>query len=61
MPRYDYRCEDCGYTEEVFHHIDSHYAEICPQCNKGMMVRLLSSVPHVWTKNNIKIRNGVPE
>jgi len=62
MPRYDYRCHKCQHIEEVFEGVNDNknLLHICVKCGEPMH-RLLSAVPHVWTKNHIKIRHGIPE
>ena len=41
MPHYDYRCEKCGNTFEVFQSMTEEPLKICPAC-KGSVRRLIS-------------------
>ncbi len=42
MPRYDYRCENCGHAIEVMHGVNGTGPERCERCD-GPMRKLLSS------------------
>lgn len=39
VPRYDYHCDPCGYTEEFHHSIGEDIIYECPQC--GTLMRKL--------------------
>jgi len=41
MPHYDYQCEKCGNTFEVFQSMTEEPLKICPAC-KGSLKRLIS-------------------
>ena len=44
MPTYDYRCESCGTTVEVFHRIDESAPVTCESCGaEGGMRKLISA------------------
>jgi len=42
MPTYDYNCNNCG-TIEVFHPMTDDPLEICPECDKPGLFRLISA------------------
>lgn len=39
MPTYDYHCEQCGHTEEVFQKITDAVLTKCPACHKESFQR----------------------
>ena len=43
MPTYDYRCEACSHTFEVFHHPDEKVSKTCPVCRKRRVKRLIGA------------------
>ncbi len=43
MPTYDYRCQACGHTLEVFQSITEAAKRKCPQCGKSRLERLIGS------------------
>ncbi len=44
MPIYDYRCDTCGKTYDVFHKVREVEEDIiCPACNSTKHTRLLSA------------------
>ena len=42
MPTYDYRCEKCGNTFEVFQPMTAPKLTVCPRC-RGKLKRLLGT------------------
>ncbi len=36
MPIYEYQCEGCGHSKEIFHKIDKKVRPACPECGKRM-------------------------
>jgi len=42
MPHYDYCCEKCG-EMEIFHSIKEDTWQMCPECGKKGLIRLISS------------------
>lgn len=51
MPVYDYRCNECGSTYDVFHKVREIEEDVvCPSCNSARHTRLLSA-PNVSTKS----------
>jgi len=42
MPTYDYRCESCGHTWEVFQPVKAKKINTCPNCQKETAKRLIS-------------------
>ena len=43
MPTYDYECDACGHTEEVFQGINDAVLTKCPACGKKKYRRLFGS------------------
>ena len=43
MPTYDYECEACGHTEEIFQPITAEPLQKCPQCKKKKFKRLFGT------------------
>ncbi|MEM9365985.1 MAG: zinc ribbon domain-containing protein [Planctomycetota bacterium] len=39
MPTYDYACEACGYTTEIFQGINDPVKKKCPECGKNKLQR----------------------
>lgn len=52
MPNYDYKCDSCGYVQEVTHSIAGDYngeecwTSCCGEC-PGKMKRMFSPTPHI--------------
>jgi len=42
MPTYDYQCQDCGHTFEVFQNMTARKLRKCPRCG-GKLKRLLGT------------------
>jgi putative FmdB family regulatory protein len=40
MPTYDYKCEECNYTFELYQRMTEEPLAICPNC-KGKLKRLI--------------------
>lgn len=43
MPTYDYECDACGHTMEVFQGINDAVIKKCPECNKRKLRRLFGT------------------
>jgi putative FmdB family regulatory protein len=44
MPIYDYKCENCGTTYDVFHKVREIKEDVvCPECSSTRHVRLISA------------------
>lgn len=43
MPTYDYECQSCGHTTEVFQSISEDPLVTCPSCGKDELKRLISA------------------
>lgn len=43
MPTYDYQCDDCGHTFELFQGINDALKRKCPECNKLKLRRLFGT------------------
>ncbi len=43
MPTYDYLCENCGHSMELFQSITEPAKKKCPQCGKLKLKRLLGT------------------
>ena len=56
MPRYDYRCTECGREVEVMHGIDGHGPATCETCAGAMRKALSTPAIHFkgsgWAKKD---------
>ena len=43
MPTYDYECDACGYTFELFQSFSDKVKKKCPECGKMRLRRLIGS------------------
>jgi putative FmdB family regulatory protein len=43
MPTYDYECEACGHTLEIFQGINDPVEKKCPACKKNKLKRLFGT------------------
>jgi putative FmdB family regulatory protein len=43
MPTYDYECEACGHSLEVFQSINDPVLKKCPECGKNKLKRLFGT------------------
>lgn len=43
MPTYDYECDDCGHTFELFQGINDPLKKKCPECGKQKLRRLFGT------------------
>jgi putative FmdB family regulatory protein len=43
MPTYDYVCDACGHSLEVFHSISEAPKKKCPECGKSKLVRQIGA------------------
>lgn len=43
MPTYDYECEACGHTLEIFQGINDPVKKKCPECGKNKLKRLFGT------------------
>jgi len=43
MPTYDYECDNCGHTFDVFQSITDKRLRKCPKCKKLSLYRLIGS------------------
>jgi len=43
MPTYDYECDACGHTFDVFQSINDPKKKKCPQCGKNKLRRLFGA------------------
>lgn len=43
MPTYDYECEACGHSLEVFQGINDSVLKKCPECGKNKLKRLFGT------------------
>ncbi|MFT4647467.1 MAG: putative FmdB family regulatory protein [Glaciecola sp.] len=41
MPTYDYRCNGCGHTFELFQSMSEKHKRKCPKCSKLKLERLI--------------------
>ena len=47
MPTYDYKCDKCGHTWELFQSITADPVKTCPECKKRKVRRLISQTSFV--------------
>jgi len=40
MPTYEYKCDNCGHTFELFQSMSAEPVQVCPKCN-GHVKRLI--------------------
>lgn len=43
MPTYDYRCNACNHTFELFQSISARHIKKCPECGKRKVERLIGA------------------
>ena len=43
MPTYDYECDGCGHSFELFQSISEPHKKKCPECNKNKLRRLFGT------------------
>ncbi|MDG2222521.1 MAG: zinc ribbon domain-containing protein [Rubripirellula sp.] len=43
MPTYDYECDGCGHSFELFQNINDSVKRKCPECKKNKLRRLFGS------------------
>lgn len=43
MPTYDYKCNECNHSFELFQHITENPKKKCPACGKLKVVRVIGS------------------
>lgn len=43
MPTYDYECDACGHTLEIFQGITENAKKKCPECGKNKLRRLFGT------------------
>ncbi len=43
MPTYDYECDNCGHTFELFQGINEAHKKKCPECKKMKLRRLFGT------------------
>lgn len=43
MPTYDYECEGCSHTFELFQKMDEKRKKKCPECGRLKLVRLFGT------------------
>lgn len=42
MPTYEYECNDCNHSFDVFQNIADERLTNCPKCKKGKVTRIIS-------------------
>ena len=59
MPRYTYKCEECGVTFQKAHSIKEKLSD-CEECNTEGVLKRIPSIPLILTKNqnNEKLKVG---
>ena len=51
MPLYEYKCEKCGYKDELLLKVNPLSIKICPECNKKSFKKQMTA-PHVYFKGS---------
>jgi len=59
MPIFEYQCQNCGHTLEILQKINEAPLEICPQCEKKELKKLISAGSFIlkgtgWYKTDFK-------
>ena len=52
MPTYDYECQSCGHTFELFQSMSAPVKRKCPQCGKNKLERLIGKGAAVLFKGS---------
>lgn len=52
MPTYDYRCNACGHTLEMFQRMSEKPKKTCPSCGKPKLERLIGTGAAVLFKGS---------
>jgi putative FmdB family regulatory protein len=52
MPTYDYHCQACDHTVEIFHGINEEPRTKCPECGKKKLKRLMGTGAAVMFKGS---------
>ena len=52
MPTYDYECDHCGHTFELFQSISEPVKKKCPECGKSKLRRLFGTGAAVMFKGS---------
>lgn len=61
MPIYDYRCDDCGSTYDVFHKVREVAEDIvCPSCQSTKHTRLISAPSISMNSASGAVRSDAP-
>ena len=58
MPRYDYRCGDCGEQFEVVQSFDEAPLDTCPHCGGAKPRKLFGNVGVVFKASGLKTLSG---
>lgn len=54
MPFYEYGCKACGHIFEEFHAISDSSIEVCPECGKKEVKRMIS----MTSKGQVEFKNS---
>ena len=52
MPTYDYECDACGHTFELFQRITADPIKKCPECKKNKVRRLFGTGAAIMFKGS---------
>ena len=52
MPTYDYECDGCGHTFELFQSISESVKKKCPECKKNKLRRLFGTGAAIMFKGS---------
>jgi len=50
MPTYEYKCNACGHTFEIWQNMTDKNKRKCPECKKFRLERLIGSGSHIVFK-----------
>ena len=66
MPTYDYKCQACGHTFDLFQYMNEKPRKKCPGCGRMTLVRLIGTGAGIIFKGagfyetDYKRKNGAP-
>jgi putative FmdB family regulatory protein len=48
MPTYEYKCDACGHSLEIFHKMSDPDKKKCPKCKKNKLKKQFSAPPVIF-------------
>lgn len=66
MPIYEYTCTSCHHSFDLMQKINEEPAELCPQCSKNTLVKLVSAAGFQlkgtgWYQTDFKNKDSAPK